>query len=473
MATLAAGNATTGDLNLNNDPEVDSGIIVKWDGETPAYTGTDHQTNPQPTDGAVGSFGTPVDLTDDGISNHFRFGANRQDGGFNFVLTVYQQGGGTVSWAGSSGPGFTTPKEFLIPMADFTKGSGKATLEDFSQVTAIVLSIQSDTTARDFSINLFDTVPAYLRIIKEVSVQGPGGPWHDANLGDTIPSTAVGNGVFYRITVSNPGAIDFSNVVVSDEDLGIVDYPVGNLPAGGVPVVLTSGQIGALAQPDRCLQFGPVTNVAKVTGTTATASPLTVTAQDQAVVNCVTEGIEVKKEVKVGGFWYDANDPPGTLNPSSPAPLAALGEPVSYRITVTNIGTTPLTGVVVRDDDLGVLDHLVQGVGDVGDLAVGETVILTSAEIPALYTPLRCAGEGTVVNTAEADGFAVTDAGSNPVNDSDPAYLICATQNITLKKQVSIDGGDNWSDADATGPALALGEGALYRLIVKNTGAAP
>src|SRR5690606_27724642 len=85
-----------------------------------------------------------------------------------------------------------------------------------------------------------------IQIVKEISVDGPDGPWYD----DTSPTVAPPADAWYRLTVSNVGTADLENVVVNDLTIGIVDYPVGDLLIGEF-VVLDQGDIAALYQQDR------------------------------------------------------------------------------------------------------------------------------------------------------------------------------------------------------------------------------
>lgn len=103
-----------------------------------------------------------------------------------------------------------------------------------------------------------------IAILKEVSVDG-GATYHDANDAGSAPTTLVGGGALYRITVTNTGDVDLENVIVNDSSLGIVNYPVGSLGVG-VSVVLDSGAIGALSVAEVCDAPGLVPNIADVMG---------------------------------------------------------------------------------------------------------------------------------------------------------------------------------------------------------------
>jgi hypothetical protein len=61
-----------------------------------------------------------------------------------------------------------------------------------------------------------------------------------------------------------------------------------------------------------------------------------------------------------------------------------------------------------------------------------------------------------------------------PVNDNDPASLTCVNPSISLLKEVSIDGGVTYSDANAPPfPTAIAPSDALYRITVTNTGDQP
>lgn len=161
--------------------------------------------------------------------------------------------------------------------------------------------------------------------------------------------------------------------------------------------------------------------------------------------------IDLLKEVSVdgGATFFDAND-------GASAPVAVFGGGALYRLTVTNTGTSDLVNVVINDATLGIVDFLV------GDLAAGETVVLTAGEIPQLDQPGRCQDPGDVTNIATVNGDSV-DTG-NPVMDSDPAVVRCEAVGepaIDIRKQA--EGPDS-----RTFPS---GSDVSFEIVVTNTGA--
>ena len=300
-----------------------------------------------------------------------------------------------------------------------------------------------------------------IEIVKEVSVDG-GATYVDANDAGSAPTVPLGNGVLYRLIVRNIGVEDLVNVEIDDPVLGIVGFVVGNL-AVGQEVILTEGQIPELEVTDRCPTPGTVTNVAIVTGDGATSGD-PVTDSDPAVVECIGQpDIEIVKEVSVdgGATYVDAND-------VGSAPTIPLNSGVLYRITVRNIGAEDLVNVEIDDATLGIVGFVV------GNLAVGQEVILTEGQIPELEVANRCATPGTITNVAVVIGDG-TPSG-DPVTDSDPAVVECEGQpNIEIVKEVSVDGGATYVDANSSGdpdvPTIPLGSGVLYRITVRNIGA--
>ena len=341
-------------------------------------------------------------------------------------------------------PGLITPLSMTVAPGTFQTGACGGNINDFCGT-------------EDGSMSLLTLVQTpEIQLLKEVSVDG-GVTFFDANDSASAPATALGGGALYRLTVTNTGATDLENVVVNDPTLGIMNFAVGNLAAGQT-VVLTSGEIPQLDQPGRCQVPGDVTNIATVDGQSVTTGAV-VSDSDPAVVRCAEEAIEILKEVSIDGgvTFFDAND-------AASAPVATLGGGALYRLTVTNTGSSDLQNVVVNDASLGVVNFVV------GNLAAGQTVVLTSGEIPQLEQPGRCQAPGDVTNIASVDGQSV-DTG-NTVSDSDPAVVRCVEEAIRLIKEVSVDGGATFFDANdsASAPATGLGGGALYRLTVTNTG---
>ena len=316
-----------------------------------------------------------------------------------------------------------------------------------------------------------DSDPANLRcvgtpdisLLKQISVDG-GTTWAEADaVGDPdVPQVNFPSGALYRFIVENTGTAPLTNVTVSDPELGIGATLIADL-AVGEQVTIGSGEIAALSVTERCDSSGEFINTASVSAQ-STETGEGVNDSNPAVLVCVgVPNIQIVKEISIDGgtTWFDANTE-GT------APTAVFPSDALYRLTVTNIGSAPLTNVVVNDGTLGIVNHAV------GNLAPGAFVVLTQGEIPVLFVQDRCDESGTFSNTASTSGESA-ETGA-PVNDTDPAFLICVgTPDIDIEKQISVDGGVTWLDADtaAGAPVVGAPSGALYRFVVANTGTAP
>ncbi len=300
-----------------------------------------------------------------------------------------------------------------------------------------------------------------VKMQKEISVDG-GLTWADADTKDAVdtPIVTVPHDAEYRLVVSNCGTANLRNVAVSDPTLN-VNYTIGTLSAGASQTV-SKVEAAALDVIGRCANAGVLVNSSQVKATAASTSE-TVTASDDAVIKCVTTPqIDIKKQISVdaGTTWFDADA-------AATAPVVTAPHGAEYRFIVTNTGTADLTAVVVNDATLGIVDY------PVGNLAVGASVTVGVAQVPAASVAQRCANPGEFTNSASAGGQSVDDG--SLVNDADVAVLVCAGQpGIEVVKQISVDGGVSWADANAPGdadtPTVPFPHDAEYRFIVRNLG---
>jgi hypothetical protein len=149
---------------------------------------------------------------------------------------------------------------------------------------------------------------------------------------------------------------------------------------------------------------------------------------------------------------------------SGPSVLA--GTAVTFTYEVTNTGARALSNTQVVDDngtpgDTGDDFSPLYLSGDDGNgvLDPGEAWV---------YTATRTAVVGPYANLATASG---TDSRGTTVTDADPAHYFGAQPAIDVEKEVSIDGGSTWMDADtATGPELLSGTNPQFRFTVRNLG---
>ena len=302
----------------------------------------------------------------------------------------------------------------------------------------------------------FGTGAPSIKIVKEISVDG-GINWFDANDVGSAAVAVYPSGALYRFTVTNNGSAPLKDVVVDDAELGITgvnEYSIGNMAVSQI-VVITSVEEARLSVAERCAGRGTFTNSATASGLSA-EDDTPASDSDSAVLKCIGEPhITILKEISPTGSdpWFD------DVTPAQEYPSDAW-----YRITVTNDGTAPLENVKMTDGDLLVSETI-------GNLAVGQKVVLTSGQVSELYQEKRCTGAGTVGNLASVSGNSVDDP-SDTVDDSDSANLLCVgSPLLTVKKEISVDN-VTFFDADTEGDALTIQapSDAWYRITVTNTG---
>ncbi|RNC67963.1 MAG: hypothetical protein ED859_12165 [Desulfuromonadales bacterium] len=284
--------------------------------------------------------------------------------------------------------------------------SADQTIGNDSNCSPATVNLPNDDSSNQTIDFGFVTPEPCIDIEKEISVDG-GMTWLDADTKAAAALATAPHGAIYRLIVKNCGTVDLTTVVVTDSTLG-VNYPIGNLAAGAM-VTLTSTQIPALNQAQRCGTPGDYPNTATVTG--KDAAGFGVTDSDAAWLVCTPPPcIDIEKEISVDGgtTWLDADTK--TTAASAYAPHGAM-----YRLIVKNCGTVNLMDVVVTDSTLGVNYPI-------GNLAAGAIITLTSAQIPALDQAQRCGIPGDYPNTSTVTG---KDANGFVVSDSDMAWLVC------------------------------------------------
>ncbi len=276
----------------------------------------------------------------------------------------------------------------------------------------------ADVSAQSLGGPVADSDPAWIKCIspplhcidieKYISVDN-GTTWADADTPDTAPTAPTGQGVLYKLVVSNCGEVPLTNVLINDSELGITDYSVEDLDAGAT-ITIEEDQLGELYQPDRCDMAGDFQNIASVS---AQSDCATVIDSDPAWIKCLyipVPCIDIEKYISVnnGTTWADADTP-------DIAPTATIGQGALYKLVVSNCGNTLLTSVVINDGELGIVDY------SVGDLDVGAVITIEEDQLDQLYQPDRCDMAGDFQNianvTAQSEGETLA--------DGDPAWVIC------------------------------------------------
>ncbi len=179
---------------------------------------------------------------------------------------------------------------------------------------------------------------------------------------------------------------------------------------------------------------------------TAPAPPPTNAANGVAGTNlAVTEGSHIDLEKATNG--EDADEPLG--------PQIAVGDAVTWTYTVTNTGSLPLIGIVVRDDDdkVGIVEC------PFNTLASGKSMTCTATGV---------AEEGQYRNVAIATG---TTSQGQEATDEDPSHYFGI---VPGQPQVEIEKATNGEDADeATGPEIVVDGPVEWTYVITNTGDVP
>ena len=236
----------------------------------------------------------------------------------------------------------------------------------------------------------------------------------------------AGETIAYTFTVMNTGDVDLTNIVVNDPLIGVIGGPLAFLAVGGRDSATFSG-VYALTQAD--INAGIFENTATVDGTPPPAPDGT----PSAPVSDTSDDPQDPTDVDPNGDG-NPDDPTDTLLPQNPAinllkratfndesgdSLAQVGETISYRFIVSNIGNVDLTDVVVNDPMITVNGGPIAllAVGDVDSTTFTGVYALTQADINAGVVENRATTEGS-----DPSGNPVTDSSDDPQDptDADP-----------------------------------------------------
>ena len=264
------------------------------------------------------------------------------------------------------------------------------------------------------------------------------------------PNPAVGDTVTFTVTATNHGPSPASNVVVTDVvvpgglgfvsaipsqgtfDLGTGEWTVGDLNVGDSATLILAATVN---------QTGPIVNTVGKTQAEPDPNP----ANDRSSVTLAGAGtadVAVAKAI------------------SDPAP--AVGEPVTFTVTLTNLGPETAAAVVVTDIIPPGLTFVSvtasQGTYDPG------TTLWTVGDVPAtrsavLYITATPSVPGMFTNTATKTSSETPDP--NPTNDSGSA-----TGAAGLVADLAITKTDNLDTALA-------GQLITYVVVVSNNGPSP
>jgi len=268
---------------------------------------------------------------------------------------------------------------------------------------------------------------------------------------DVTSFSAVGNQISYSFIVRNTGDVTLYEVTLDDAKLGISGLEVAASLAPGQSETI-SAPTYTVTQAD--VDEGKILNVAVVSA----KDP------DQNEIGGL-DSVTVNGPERVPSIALDKAADRQTYS--------STGQVINYSFTVVNTGTVTLRDVKIDDALL-----------DITDLPITPSTLAPnqSGTATASYTVTASdIGSGKVIyNTARVTGTPavgddVTAEDDETVNYLQPTVPVTPNPEITLKKFVSVDLGNNWLDAEtaASGPVTITGSEVLFRFVITNSGNVP
>ena len=280
----------------------------------------------------------------------------------------------------------------------------------------------------------------------------------------TVVKSHVGNfsqgqvGATYTITVTNSGGLATTGTVT------VVD----TVPAGLTATAISGTGWACTLATATCTRSD-----ALAAGASYPAITLTVTVANNAAANVVNS-----VTVSGGGETNTANDTatdPTTITSAGPDLTIAkthVGNFMqaqtgkTYTITVSNVGSTPTSGVVTVTDVVpaGLTATAMNGAGWVCTQPSGPCTrsdpLAAGASYPAITLTVNVANNApaSVINTATVSGGGETNAANDTAND--PTTILAAAPDLTITKT-------------HVGNLFQGQVGAVYTITVTNSGTAP
>ncbi len=292
-----------------------------------------------------------------------------------------------------------------------------------------------------------DPTITFIKQVPEVTVtKDDGFPYTPQNL-------VVGDIITYTITVTNTGNVTLSNIVVTDQTATVASgSPIASLAQGESATVIATytvtqddinaGQIAntAIASVD----YNGTTTSDLSDDTDAAAGP----GDDDPTITLIGQFPEltVKKDDQLS--YSEQN--------------LAVGDVITYQITITNTGNVELHSIVVTDANADI-----SGSNTIAVLGVGESVTMT-----ATHTITQDeVDDGQVINTAVAtvvyDGVTYSDLSddadlASPSGDDDPTIThIFRDPGLIVTKDDQLP---------YTEQNMDVGDIITYHIYVENTG---
>ncbi len=332
----------------------------------------------------------------------------------------------------------------------------------------------------EWSTPLVPGVEAGINIVKTTTdLTNPAGP------GDGITATA-GDAIEWTYTVTNTGNVPLSDIVVTDNQLGTLYTSSGGRdPNGDLSALGDTVNLSGDANNDKILQTNETWTLT-VTGATAingsysnigkaSGDYLGLNVSDTDPSSYSSSGVTPSANLNL---TKDVVCPDNTDHSVNGGTILA-GQSVEWVYTLTDPEAgTSVSGITLTDSVLGTIydpvNHLAPDSGGLTYTLTGDNNhdnILQSNETWT-FKVTGPAATGDNANTATATGTDVGTGNNELKADSKLITFTGVTPNISIEKQVSVDGGLTWANADSpTGPMLLQsGYAPMFQYLVKNTG---
>ena len=310
---------------------------------TPTSTPTATPTTPPTVIGNSISGQVFVDADKDGIvdsSEHYRAGVRISliDSLGNEVLATTTDENGAYSFTNIV-PDTYTVKVTLPTGAALTvvnAGSDDTLDSEFSAVTCMspVITVTNGSVISEIDAGIIYNAAITITKTADVDV------------------TMEGQTVKYTYVVTNTGTDNLKNVTISDPQLGISGYVIGDL-ASGQSLTITSQTQPLLAYVVPVGVSAPIDGVVTVSGTSSSEVPVVVTSTSNDPVGLQRISVVVTADKE-------------TVKP---------GDTVVFTYQVTNTGNVDQKDVRISDPTTGISNYVV------GDIPAGQSVSVTSTKV--------------------------------------------------------------------------------------------
>jgi uncharacterized repeat protein (TIGR01451 family) len=345
------------------------------------------------------------------------------------------------------------------------------TKEDLIHTITVTRVANEDPTKTPLTLSesaAINVVRPCIGIKKEVRALGSSDAWVDAQTADAALLVANGGSVEYRITVTNCGETDLTEVTVTDTLPGCNRTIAGTL-AVGASSSYTTKDAGA----EGCISTsitGPISSTASVTGiATLTNRTKTVSAADPVNVNIKTTVVPTTAAPTTAAPTTAAptTAAPTTAAPTTAAPTTAGPTTVATTAAPTTVATTTVGPTTVAPTTVAPTTVAPTTVAPTTEAptTVATTVATTAAPTTVATTVATTAAPTTVATTVATTKASTTVATVPPT--------IAPSGCIGLKKYVRQAGTNGpWLDAQdpANAALIAFGADAEYQIVVNNCG---